>query len=130
MNVENGVTTPPAMTIKELKPKMELHGKVKKVELYGAFVDVGVGTDGLLHISELTSGYVGSPSDVVKIGQEVEVRVIKVNSKKKQIDLSMKAAEEPVAMPEDEDTEEVPTAMELALRRAMQGTDMAAEFEA
>ncbi len=56
--------------------------------------------------------------------------MIKVNSKKKQIDLSMKTAEEPVSMPQDEeDTEEIPTAMELALRRAMQGTDMAEEFE-
>lgn len=213
MSTENGEITPPALTIADIKPKMELHGKVKKVELFGAFVDVGVGCDGLLHISQLSTehiknvsdvvkegdevtvwvrnvdvdqcridltmirppgvlwseisegqvltgkvvrverfgafvdvgaerpgmvhvsematGYVNSPQEVVKIGDDVQVKVIKVNRKKKQIDLSMKALEEPVAPPAaspEEDDGDPPTAMELALRRAMQGTEMAAEL--
>ena len=60
---ENGDQTTPVLTIKDLKPKMELHGKVKKVELYGAFVDVGVGTDGLLHISQLSTERVKNVTD-------------------------------------------------------------------
>ena len=84
----------------------------------------------MVHVSELASGYVSSPTDVVKVGDEVQVKVIKVNSKKKQIDLSMKALEEPVEVVEDESDDKVPTAMELALRRALQGTDMAVELEA
>jgi len=121
---------PPGMMWSELQPGQVMTGKVVRVEKFGAFVDIGAERPGMVHVSELSNGYVGSPGEVVKVGQEVQVRVIKVNSKKKQIDLSMKTAEEPVSMPQDEeDTEEIPTAMELALRRAMQGTDMAEEFE-
>ncbi len=121
---------PPAHTWNEVQVGQVLNGKVVRVEKFGAFVDVGAERPGMVHVSELASGYVGSPGEVVKVGQDVQVKVIKVNAKKKQIDLSMKALEEPVVMPKDDDNEEVPTAMELALRQAMRGTDMAVEFEA
>ncbi|HVO43021.1 MAG TPA: S1 RNA-binding domain-containing protein, partial [Aggregatilineales bacterium] len=56
MEMENGAEiTQPSPSLTDLKPKMELHGKVKKIELYGAFVDIGVGHDGLLHISQLST---------------------------------------------------------------------------
>src|SRR5262249_48264292 len=197
MSTDSGEMVPQALAIADLKAKMELHGKVKKIELFGAFVDVGVGRDGLLHISQLStepvknvndvvkegdevtvwvrnvdvdqgridltmiaplglawneiqvgqvytgkvvrvekfgafveigaerpgmvhvsemaSGRIDSPSEVVKMGDEIQVKVIKVNSKKKQIDLSMKALEEPVEVPKEEADEKIPTAMELAL---------------
>jgi predicted RNA-binding protein with RPS1 domain len=108
-----------------------LTGKVVRVERFGAFVDVGAERPGMVHVSEMATGYVNSPQEVVKIGDDVQVKVIKVNRKKKQIDLSMKALEEPVAPPAaspEEDDGDPPTAMELALRRAMQGTEMAAEL--
>ncbi len=121
---------PAAKGLSELQVGLVLTGKVVRVEKFGAFVDVGSERPGMVHVSEMANGYVGSPTEVVKIGQEVQVKVIKLNPKKKQIDLSMKALEEPVAeIPEDSD-EPLPTAMELALRQAMQGTDMADEFEA
>jgi small subunit ribosomal protein S1 len=119
---------PAEKNFNEVQQGQVLSGTVVRVEKFGAFVDVGAERPGMVHVSELTNGYVSSPSEVVKVGQEVQVRVIKVNNKKKQIDLSMKALEEPVEMPQEEDNEEMPTAMELALRRAMQGTDMAADF--
>ena len=121
---------PPAHTWNEVQQGQVLSGTVVRVEKFGAFVDVGAERPGMVHVSEMASGYVGSPQEVVKVGQEVQVKVIKVNAKKKQIDLSMKALEEPVTMPREDDNEEVPTAMELALRQAMRGTDMAEEFEA
>lgn len=106
-------------------------GKVIRMERFGAFVDIGAERPGMVHVSEMTSGYINSPEDAVKLDQEVQVKVIKVTPKKKQIDLSIKALEEPVVMPrEEENEEELPTAMALALRRAMRGTDMAAEYEA
>jgi len=108
-----------------------LNGKVVRVERFGAFIDVGAERPGMVHVSEMANGYVSSPDEVVKVGQEVQVKVLKVNAKKRQIDLSMKALEEVVVMPQDEDDGvEIPTAMELALRRAMQGTDMATEYAA
>src|SRR5215475_11614754 len=110
---------PPAHTWNEVQVGQVLTGTVTRVEKFGAFVDVGAERPGMVHVSELASGYVGSPQEVVKVGQEVQVKVIKVNAKKKQIDLSMKALEEPVTMPKDDDNEAVPTAMELALRNAM-----------
>ncbi|NWG15614.1 MAG: S1 RNA-binding domain-containing protein [Chloroflexi bacterium] len=114
---------PPALTWEEIKEGMVLNGTVTRLESYGAFIDVGAERDAMVHVSELSSGYVNSPSDVVKVGDTVEGRVIKVNRKKRQIDMSLKAAEQPKAAPmvadSDEDDGDLPTAMELALRRAM-----------
>ena len=121
---------PPGMMWNEIQVGQVLTGKVVRVEKFGAFIDVGAERPGMVHVSELASGYVNSPTEVVKVGDEVQVKVIKVNGKKKQIDLSIKALEEPVpTATADEDDENVPTAMELALRRALQGTDMAEELE-
>jgi ribosomal protein S1 len=120
---------PLGMSWNEIRTGQVLSGKVVRVEKFGAFVEVGAERPGMVHVSELTSGYVNAPQDVVKVGDDVQVKVIKVNPKRKQIDLSMKALEEPVQMAQDEDDETVPTAMELALRRAMQGTELAQEID-
>jgi small subunit ribosomal protein S1 len=116
--------------MKEIQVGQTLKGKVVRIEKFGAFIDVGAERPGMVHVSEMGNGYISAPGDVVRVGQEVDVRVLKINSKKKQIDLSMKEPEEKVVMPQEESDEKVPTAMELALRRAMQGTEMAADFEA
>lgn len=116
---------PPAVTWDDIREGMTLRGTVTRLESYGAFLDVGAERDAMVHVSELSSGFVNSPSDVVKVGDVVEGRVIKVNRKKRQIDMSLKAAEAPaaaqMAAANDEDEGDVPTAMELALRQAMDG---------
>jgi small subunit ribosomal protein S1 len=100
-------------------------GTVVRVEKFGAFVDIGVEHPGLVHVSELANGYVGNPSDVVNVGDQIEVKVIGVNRRKKQIDLSVRALEQPTVVEEEEDeAEELPTAMELALRQALEGSGM------
>jgi small subunit ribosomal protein S1 len=100
-------------------------GTVVRVEKFGAFVDIGVERPGLVHVSELANGYVGNPSDVVNVGDEIEVKVIGVNRRKKQIDLSVRALEQPTVVEVEEDeAEELPTAMELALRQALEGSGM------
>ncbi len=119
---------------RELNKGMVVKGKVTRLEKFGAFVDIGAERPGLVHISELTHDYIKSVEDVIHEGDEVEVQVIDVNRRKKQIKLSMKALEEkPVRPPraekpardkeasEPEEKEEpVPTAMEIALREAME----------
>ena len=109
----------------ELREGAMVQGKIVRIENYGVFVDFGGERPGMVHVSELTNGFVRSPSDVVSIGDEVEARVLKVNRGKRQIDLSMKTAEDVGSFDglEDEDEEEIPTAMELALRRAMNRTE-------
>ncbi len=77
--------------IGDLKPGMTLEGVVTNVTRFGAFVDVGVHHDGLVHVSELANRYVKDPSDVVKAGQIVSVRVLSADPKAKRIALSMKA---------------------------------------
>jgi ribosomal protein S1 len=116
---------PPAVNWDTLAEGDMLEGEVVRVETFGAFVDIGAERPGMVHVSEIADGYVKSPSDKVKVGDKVQVRVLKVNKKKRQIDLSMKAPEERVEMPQfDEPEEELPTAMALALRKAMaQGDD-------
>ncbi len=130
---------------REITNGLTAKGKVTKTEKYGVFVDIGAERPGLVHISEMTHGFIKSPTDIVKEGDEVEVQVLEVNRRKKQIKLSMKALEEkpelfakvsqPVrekprnkARDKHEDKREedvvkeapVPTAMEMALREAME----------
>jgi predicted RNA-binding protein with RPS1 domain len=115
----------------EVRDGMTVTGKVVKIERFGVFVEIGAERPGMIHVSELASGYVNAPEDVVKIGDEITAKVIKVNRKKKQIDLSRKALEEPVVMPtDDDDTEPAMTPMELALRNAMRGTEMGDAYAA
>jgi predicted RNA-binding protein with RPS1 domain len=124
---------------------MVITGKVVRLEKFGVFVDIGAERPGLVHISEMTHDFIRTPGDLVKEGDEVEVKVLEVIKPKKQIKLSMKALQE---KPEEaikttvekidkreqhsreqekekEPTEEVkevpvPTAMEMALREAME----------
>jgi uncharacterized protein len=76
--------------LSDLQAGMTLEGVVTNVTKFGAFVDVGVHQDGLVHISELADRYIKEPSDVVKAGQIVKVHVLSVDAKTKRIALSMK----------------------------------------
>jgi uncharacterized protein len=78
------------MTINELKPGMELMGTVRNVTDFGCFVDIGVHTDGLVHISEMSQNYIKHPLDVVSVGDIVKVRVLSVDVERNRISLSMK----------------------------------------
>ena len=122
---------PMGMDWREIKPDMELVGTVTRIEKYGVFVDIQAERPGLVHISEMAHGYVRTPTDIVQKGDQVNVKVLKVNRRKKQIKLSMKALEEPpvdeyaIEDDDDEKREETPTAFEAAIRKAMdaQGGD-------
>ena len=76
--------------MKDLVPGMELTGTVRNVIDFGVFVDVGVHQDGLVHISEVCKKRVRHPSEVVKVGDVVQVMVLGVDEKRKRISLSMK----------------------------------------
>jgi uncharacterized protein len=78
------------LNIEDLRPGMELTGTVRNVADFGAFVDIGVHQDGLVHISELSDRYVKSPMEVVAVGDIVKVRILEVDVKRKRISLSMK----------------------------------------
>ena len=78
------------MTMADLKSGMKLSGTVRNVIDFGAFVDIGVHQDGLVHISQLSDSFVKHPSDVVKVGDVVEVIVLSVDEGKKRIALSMR----------------------------------------
>jgi uncharacterized protein len=77
--------------IRDLRVGMELEGIITNVANFGAFVDIGVHQDGLVHISQLADRFVDDPQKVVKVGQVVKVQVLEVNEKLKRIGLSMKA---------------------------------------
>lgn len=128
--IELTMVEPLALEWREIKDEMVLKGTVTRLEKYGAFVEIGAERPGLVHISELAHGFIRTPSEAVSEGDEVEVKVLSVNRRRKQIKLSIKALlEEPVKVaqaiqeePEDdeEDNKPVPTAMEIALREAME----------
>ncbi len=77
--------------ISDLRVGMELEGIITNVANFGAFVDVGVHQDGLIHVSQLADRFVSDPKQIVKVGQVVKVRVLEVNESLKRISLSMKA---------------------------------------
>ena len=79
------------LTFGDLQPGEALYGTVRKVVDFGAFVDIGVSEDGLVHISELSDEFVRSPHDVVSIGDTVKVRVVEVDPEKRRIALSMRS---------------------------------------
>ncbi|HOZ37261.1 MAG TPA: S1 RNA-binding domain-containing protein [Anaerolineaceae bacterium] len=139
-HVELTMREPLAYEWRELAADMVVHGKVLRLETFGAFVEIGAERPGLIHVSELSHNYVRTPNEVVKVGDEFDVKVLEVDRRKKQIKLSLKAlleAPDEVA-PEpkrsgrkgkaqkqevvEEPAEEVipdPTYMEIALRKAM-----------
>lgn len=137
--IELTMVKPLDLEWREIKKDMVVKGKVSRLETFGVFVEIGAERPGLVHISELTHDYIKNPADVVKEGDEVEVKVLGVNRQKKQIKLSMKALEErPIKPSKPEEKKEsregkdnkdsaepakdepVPTAMEMALREAME----------
>jgi transcriptional accessory protein Tex/SPT6 len=104
-------------------------GRVVRLVDFGAFVDIGAQTDGLVHISQLPGGYVRHPSDVVKVGDEVQVRILEVDTGKRRISLSMKddeaaqghraVAQLQRQQAEEDDGNQGPTAFEVAWQKAV-----------
>jgi small subunit ribosomal protein S1 len=127
---------PPERPINRLEVGEVVTGEVVRIENFGVFVEIGAERPGMIHVSELAVGFVKSPEDIVTVGGEVQAKIIKVNRKKRQIDLSIKALEEEqtradaAAAAEDADDEPMPTAMEMALRRAMDEVDETPEGKA
>jgi small subunit ribosomal protein S1 len=114
---------PPEVDIRTLQPDTVLTGKVVRLENFGAFVDIGAGRDGMVHVTEMGRGYVGSPADIVSVGDQVEVRVLEVDPRRGRISLSMKDLPTD-RLVIDEDEEDVPSSLELALRAAMDDEGM------
>jgi len=119
--------------MRDLAPGMMVQGTITRLAPYGAFVDVGVEREGMLHVSEMGDGYVADPSKYVRPGEVVTLRVVTVDPRRHRIDLSLKP--EPTPEPElvqaatqppaeavavDVVEEDAPTYMEMALRRAME----------
>eukprot|EP00980_Cylindrotheca_fusiformis_P015216 scaffold4222_cov115-Cylindrotheca_fusiformis.AAC.12 len=80
--------------ISEFEVGSTVSGSVKSIQSYGAFIDIGASTDGLLHISQLASGYVANVGDILSEGQEVEVRIVNIDAAKGQVGLSLMTEEE------------------------------------
>jgi predicted RNA-binding protein with RPS1 domain len=136
---------PETKTIRDIEKGDLVQGTVTRILPYGAFVDIGIGRDALLHVREMADGYVAKPEDVVKAGDEIETRVIEVSRRRGRVDLSLKGlrpepeapheapaavAETPVAVEDDDEVVdafedvEVLSPMELAFKRAMEAEGM------
>lgn len=126
------MVSPDTKTIRDLSEGDLVTGTVQRLATYGAFVDIGLDRDAMLHVKEMADGYVAKPEDVVKVGDEIEARIIGLDTRRGRIDLSLKglrpSAEpgvevelEPVTVDLDLGDEDVPTLMELAFRQAFDG---------
>jgi len=124
-------STGPKTPLRDLEPNEVVTGRVVRLVDFGAFVDIGARTDGLVHISQLGSGFVSHPSEVLNVGDEVQVRILEVDARRRRISLSMKdvgaGGEAPPPSgqmreaPQSQDSssgERLPTAMEVAFERA------------
>jgi ribosomal protein S1 len=127
--IELTMIEPLALEWREIKRNKVVKGKVQRIENFGVFVDIGAERPGLVHISEITHDYIRDPKEVINEGDEVDVKVLGVDRRRKKIKLSMKALEEKpekavkAALKEDkektEKDEPTPTAMEIAWREAV-----------
>jgi len=82
---------PLSLRIRDIEEGSELEGTVSRLESYGAFINIGSERDGLVHISQITHDYIKHPEESLTVGDTVNVQVLKVNRKKRQVDLSIKA---------------------------------------
>ncbi len=108
--------------LEELEVGSEVTGRVVRLVDFGAFVDVGAQTDGLLHISELSSGYVNHPREVLEVGQEVQVRILDVDTDRRRLSLSMKDLENEPELPVRNEPQEErgPSAFAVAWQEALE----------
>ncbi len=121
--------------IQDLTPGSTVEGTVTRLVPYGAFIDLGVEREGMLHVREMAEGYVEDPASIVKPGQTVSVRILSVDLRRHRIDLSLKpepvavemaarpavreeSAADPAAVPAEE--EDAPTFMEMAMQQALE----------
>jgi uncharacterized protein len=104
--------------LEDLRPGMVLEGIVTNVAAFGAFVDVGVHQDGLVHISAMANTYVKDPRKIAKPGDVVRVKVLEVEPKRRRISLTMRLEESPRTRPTAARTESSPTGSENRLRPA------------
>jgi small subunit ribosomal protein S1 len=142
--------SPDTKTIKDINDGDVVPGTVARLVPYGAFIDIGVGTDALLHVREMSNNYVAKPEDVVKIGETLDVRILTVNRRRRRIDVSLKGlrdepepemaemAQAAAALGVKEDEEivdsfenvQVLSPMELAFKRAMEAEGVEVEAAA
>ncbi|MFZ4659794.1 MAG: S1 RNA-binding domain-containing protein [Caldilineaceae bacterium] len=132
---------PGTKTIRDLEKGEIVQGSVTRILPYGAFIDIGIGRDALLHIREMSERYIAKPEDVVNVGDVIEARIIELSRRRQRVDLSMKglrpepepeptpmqATPQPAPEPEPEDESEdefadmeILTPMEMAFKRAME----------
>ena len=98
---------PDTKTIRDLEAGEIVHGTVTRIMPYGAFIDIGIGRDALLHVREMSTGYVAKPEDVVKVGDTVEARIIELSRRRGRVDLSLKGLR-----PEEEQAAQAPAQQE------------------
>ncbi|OQY47245.1 MAG: hypothetical protein B6242_05600 [Anaerolineaceae bacterium 4572_78] len=125
---------PVARKYSQVKVSDVLKGEITRIENYGVFIDVGLEREGLIHISELSHDYVKSPKDVVSEGTVIDVKVLKVNPRKRQINLSIKALLEPPPKPEPrarkpKSVEKKPEKEVLIPEQDLSSTTMAVAFQ-
>lgn len=122
-HIELTLIQPLALEWREIKKGMVVKGEVVKTEKFGAFIEIGAERPGLAHISELAHDYIKTTDDAVKVGEQVEVKILDFNRRKKQIKLSLKALKEEIIEVEEPEVEveAIPalTAMEIAYRKAV-----------
>lgn len=133
---------PGTKTIRDLNEGDLVTGVVQRLTNYGAFVDIGLERQAMLHVKEMADTYVAKPEDVVKVGDEIEARIIGIDRRRGRIDLSLKGLRPPAepAEPEEpvveltpltvanasdetsDDDDDLPTLMELAFRQAFESS--------
>jgi transcriptional accessory protein Tex/SPT6 len=128
--------SPGTKTIRDLAVGELVTGSVQRLTSYGAFVDIGMERDAMLHVKEMGDGYVAKPEDVVKVGDEIEARISGVDARRGRVDLSLKGLRpaagssnpavdieiQPIGAADEAD-EDLPTLMELAFRQALDGEE-------
>ena len=107
---------PPAVDWNEIKRGQIITGKVTRLEKFGAFVEFGAEREGMIHVSEISTGYLEHPSEVLKLGEQIDAKVIEIDLRKRQIRLSIKALETETTEVEPETP--LLTPMEIAFQQA------------